>query len=160
MVDLAVEAGRPADVLVFWIGVQLYAVPLDVVGEMLNVERVTRIPFAPRAIEGLITVRGEAVPLIDLVALLGLGAEAPPWESKAISLRDDDGIRAALRVGAVHRIQSTREQDWRSPNVAHDHPAVRGYLIIDPSSGETAIVLSAERIHRALDELTFSRGQS
>lgn len=47
------------------------------VREVMRPQPVTRLPHAPRAVSGLINLRGAIVPAVDLRAVLGL-APAPP----------------------------------------------------------------------------------
>lgn len=60
------------DVLVFGVQDQLYAVPVDDVREILRAVAVTRLPRAPRAVEGVVDVRGEIVPVLDIRGRFGL----------------------------------------------------------------------------------------
>lgn len=161
MTSAAIQAsaeGRPDAVMVFWLGLRLYAVPLELVGEVTKVERVTRLPFSPPAIEGLMTLRGEAVPLVNVAALLGIDDAPVGADAKAISITRDGTTRAALRVSGIHRIQPTAHAQWREPGAAEEHPATLGYLSVDAATHEIAVVLSGRRIQGALDALRFNRG--
>jgi purine-binding chemotaxis protein CheW len=53
-------------------GLDLYAVPMDAVREVVRVPVPTRLPTAPGFVLGLFNLRGEIVPLLDTPALLGL----------------------------------------------------------------------------------------
>lgn len=55
------------------VGVDLYAVPIESVREILSAPSVTPLVTAPALVLGLINLRGEIVPLLDTAALLGLG---------------------------------------------------------------------------------------
>ena len=51
---------------------EVFAVPVDLVREILDMRQLFRIPEAPLHLAGLIDVRGQAVPDIDLRLKLGL----------------------------------------------------------------------------------------
>lgn len=60
---------------------EVFAVPVGMVREILDMRRPFRIPEAPPHLAGLIDVRGHAVPVIDLRLKLGL----PPQDASADS---------------------------------------------------------------------------
>jgi purine-binding chemotaxis protein CheW len=55
------------------IGLDLYAVPMESVREVLAAPRLCSLPTGPSAVLGLFNLRGEIVPLFDSAALIGLG---------------------------------------------------------------------------------------
>ena len=58
---------------------EVFAVPVELVREILDMRQPFRIPEAPAHLAGLIDVRGQAVPVIDLRLKLGL----PPRQAGA-----------------------------------------------------------------------------
>lgn len=58
------------------LGKDAYAVPLDAAREVVSAPRPTVLPSAPACVRGLLNVRGEIVPLVDIGILLG-AAPAP-----------------------------------------------------------------------------------
>jgi purine-binding chemotaxis protein CheW len=61
-----------------------YAVPLRDVREVVEHERVTPVPTAPRAVLGVLNVRGAVVPVLDTGVLLGLEPVAGGVEAVAV----------------------------------------------------------------------------
>ncbi len=61
--------------LLFRCGGQVLAVEADAVREILPALPATRIPGAPRAVRGLVNVRGTIVPVVDAAVAAGLGGE-------------------------------------------------------------------------------------
>ena len=78
-------------------GAHLCALPLSQVGETLRPLPITPLPDMPECVLGACTLRGEAVPVIALFALLGAARTLP---GRFVSLRVD-GRSAALAVDAV-----------------------------------------------------------
>ena len=62
------------EVLLLPVDDELYAVPLAAVREVMAKPPTTALPTAAESLLGLINVRGEIVPLFDIVKLLGTGA--------------------------------------------------------------------------------------
>jgi purine-binding chemotaxis protein CheW len=64
------EAGEQAaaiSVLVFRLGEDEFALPIDAVDEVAHVPaKITRLPKTPKFLEGVVNLRGEVVPVVDL----------------------------------------------------------------------------------------------
>lgn len=54
-----------------------YALPIDLVREIIEYDEVTRVPMMPDYIHGVINLRGNVVPVLDLAARFGLERTAP-----------------------------------------------------------------------------------
>jgi purine-binding chemotaxis protein CheW len=61
---------------IFLRGEQAYAIPPTSVAEVLGRQEVTPVPFAPGWIEGVVGVRGDVVPVLNLESYFGLGQRA------------------------------------------------------------------------------------
>jgi purine-binding chemotaxis protein CheW len=75
--DMATEATAMTDqqFILFRLGDQDYGLPIAAVGEVARPpEQITRLPKAPAFIDGMINLRGEVVPVIDMRRRLDLGA--------------------------------------------------------------------------------------
>lgn len=64
-------AGR---VVIFALGKEEYGMPIDVVREITRLGEIRSIPQAPPYVQGLINLRGHAIPLIDLHVRFGISA--------------------------------------------------------------------------------------
>lgn len=62
-------------VVIFTLGQEEYAMPIEVVGEIIRLGEVRTIPQAPAYVRGLINLRGKAIPLIDLHVRFGIDGE-------------------------------------------------------------------------------------
>ena len=68
------------------LGDELFAVPVELVCEILDMRQPFRIPEAPPHLAGLIDVRGRAVPVIDLRLKLGLPSREATAETRILVL--------------------------------------------------------------------------
>jgi purine-binding chemotaxis protein CheW len=72
----AADAGpRTREVLVFEVGGQRYGLPTADVRELVRAVMITPLPNAPAAIEGVVNVRGQVLPVLDVRARFRLPAK-------------------------------------------------------------------------------------
>ncbi|MFZ3101227.1 MAG: chemotaxis protein CheW [Desulfitobacteriaceae bacterium] len=62
-------------VVIFTLGQEEYGMPIEVVQEIMRLGEVRSIPQAPPFVQGLINLRGQAIPLIDLHVRFGISKE-------------------------------------------------------------------------------------
>ena len=72
----AASAAGERQYVTLGIGQEVFAVPVELVLEILDMRRVCRIPEAPSYMLGLLDLRGRSVPVLDLRAKLGLPAHS------------------------------------------------------------------------------------
>lgn len=65
---------------------EIFAVPVELVREILDMRQPFRIPEGPAHLAGLIDVRGQAVPVIDLRLKLGLSPRAAGADTRIVVL--------------------------------------------------------------------------
>jgi chemotaxis signal transduction protein len=71
--DTALDTASRLDVVIVPVGNDFYAIPAEVVREVVADLRTTLLPTAPDVFLGVFNLRGEVVPLFDTAALLGVG---------------------------------------------------------------------------------------
>ncbi len=82
------------------IGDEVFALPVDQVREVIDLCPFTRVPNAPRALRGMIDVRGRGVPVIDMRQKLGL-CPAEPTPHTRIVVMDASLDGRSLVIGAL-----------------------------------------------------------
>lgn len=92
-----------------------YAVPVERVREVVPLRRVTPMPRVPRAVLGLVALRGEMVQVVDLRVRLGLEPSAPSRRRRIVVLHGQDGQVAGLLVDAVREVLRVPEQALEPP---------------------------------------------
>lgn len=80
------------------VGAEHYALPVEAVLEVARPARLTPVPGAPAHVVGVMNLRGEVLPVVDLAALAGL---RPPGDATVIAVVESGGARAGLAVDAV-----------------------------------------------------------
>ena len=94
------DAGPPCELCVFRVGEEEYAIDLRRIREILQPLPVTPVPRAPEFIEGVMDLRGEVVPVVDVRERLGL-ALRPVGDKAKLLVVNVAGRVLALRVDAV-----------------------------------------------------------
>ncbi|KAF2955206.1 chemotaxis protein CheW [Marinitoga sp. 38H-ov] len=75
--------------IIFSLNEQEYCIPMNEIREIVDLKKITKIPLAPDYVEGLINLRGEIIPVINLKTKLGLKSN---YNSKIIILNNNIGI--------------------------------------------------------------------
>lgn len=89
--------------LCFVLGKDNFAVPLLQIKEVIGKTEITSIPSAPAYFRGILNLRGQIVPIIDLRAKLGMGKGADVAAETTIIL-DFDGDNVGVIVDAVNSV--------------------------------------------------------
>ncbi|MFS8115390.1 chemotaxis protein CheW [Rhizobium jaguaris] len=132
-----------AQFVTFSLGEEVFAVPVEVVREILDYAEAFKIPNGPDYLLGLRDVRGQGVPTIDLRLKLGLSKTVPtshtrvlvldiPIEAKVLTL----GLVAdrVFEVTPFRRDQIEAAPDigvrWRSDYIAGVVRRENGFVVI------------------------------
>lgn len=94
--------------VVFGLGKEDYAVDVAMVREIVTVQNVSRVPRAPDFVEGVISLRGKIIPVIDLRKRLGLELGELTRESRIVVVEEGEStvgmivnnVKEVLRVPA------------------------------------------------------------
>ena len=91
---------QPTQYVTIGIDREIFAVEVAFVREILDMQPITRVPNAPAFVAGMIDVRGESVPTIDLRTKLGLAA-VPTTEHTRIVVLDIPIDGQSLTMGMI-----------------------------------------------------------
>lgn len=128
------ETGKKAaakegeDFLVFSVAGERFGVQAGFVREVVRVERLTPLPGVPPHVLGVVNVRGEIVPVADLMGLLGTGATPPESVDRVLILTGADVVLglAVDEVEGMRRIDGQKLQPAPSSLGESTPPAVVG----------------------------------
>ncbi|ABZ83992.1 purine-binding chemotaxis protein chew, putative [Heliomicrobium modesticaldum Ice1] len=96
-------------IVTFSLGTEAYGVPIEQVQEIIRPSPVTYIPYAPPHVLGLINLRGNVIPVIDLRRRLSLDPQGDGKYNRIIVVYLDD-IVVGLWVDAVSAVTTVREE--------------------------------------------------
>jgi purine-binding chemotaxis protein CheW len=84
------------------------------VQEVIRSQAMTRVPLAPRAVRGLINLRGQIVTAIDLRERLGLPPLAEGTMAMNVVVRTDEGA-VSLLVDEIGDVLDTEAEQYETP---------------------------------------------
>ncbi len=137
-------ASQMLAIVTFALQRERYAIETRYVREIVRTGEVTPVPGTPDVLLGVVNLRGELLPVVDLRTLFGLAVTAPtavPWIVVLGRARAELGVRA----DTVHEVTALGAEE------VHDPPASVAGIERDYLRGVTAdavIVLDGEVVLR------------
>lgn len=108
-----IAAGDPVSVVAFRLGGEVCAVDILAVEEVVSPERLHPIPDAPRRLLGILALRGEMVPVLDVAAALDLGDD--PARGCDVLILDYAGHRVGVATDGVRGTRTLAGGALRPP---------------------------------------------
>ena len=85
------------------VGVELYAVPMESVREVVADPPITMLVTAPKVVLGLFNLRGQIVPLFDTAVLLGVGSVHEAKFTFVAVVQTSNGLAGLAATGLPQR---------------------------------------------------------
>ncbi len=98
----------------FEVGGQVYALDVSLLREVVRWQPVTPLPDGPTLIEGVIDLRGDVVPVVDLGRALG-GSPVEPALRARIAIAEVDGLVVGLAVDAAIEVFPVDSESLEQP---------------------------------------------
>jgi len=142
---ILLESGtNELEILVFELCTQRFGVNVAKVREVIGPQKVAASPGQPDCVRGVLNLRGNLHPLVDLNRALNLHTDTPETDRRII-VTEFNGHRAAFlvdRVDRIHRMSWTQIEAV-PPIEGPQHPAVTGLTKI---KDELVLMLDFESI--------------
>jgi purine-binding chemotaxis protein CheW len=93
--------------MTFKLGDELFAINVSQVREVLEVLQITKVPTAPAYMRGVVNVRGQAIPVVDLRLRFGLPSVADTVHTRVIVMElniDDETAVIGGLADSVHEV--------------------------------------------------------
>ena len=129
----------------FHLGELFLGIPVLEVQEVLRAQPMTRVPLAPRAVRGLINLRGQIVTAIDLAQRLGLAGEAVDGPRMNVVVRTEDGA-VSLLVDEIGDVLEADAGQFEPPPDTLAAPARELIQGLYKLPGRLLLVLDTERV--------------
>ena len=98
----------------FYLGAEVYGLPLEQLREVARVSHLRRVPGAPAGVAGLVNLRGEILCALDVRAILGLPAQASTDNPFLVALRGF-GDPLGLIVDSIADIYAVSPTEIEAP---------------------------------------------
>ena len=102
----------------FRLGEELYGVNIMDVKEFVRLQNVRVIPNAPYYVEGIIKLRSEIIPIIDLHKRFNIQSTAKPEDIEmegGFIILDIEGSKIGIIIDKVERVVTIKEEDVKEP---------------------------------------------
>ncbi|MGA7878297.1 MAG: chemotaxis protein CheW [Desulfoferrobacter sp.] len=121
--------------LIFYAGKERYGIDSTKVIEVVPSVSFKSVPHAPSYVAGLLSYRGNIVPVVDLSALIG-GAPSKPLLSTRVILVEYVGADGGEHILGLlaERVTETlkcREEDFKPPGIVASESPYLGDLFVD-----------------------------
>jgi len=130
----------------FWLDGHLYGLEVEHVQEVLRAQTLTRVPQAPKAVAGLLNLRGQVVTAIELRERLGL-APRPEGDTAILIVVRLHGEVVSMLVDTIGDVVDVVGGDFELPPDTLDgtvRELIRGAYKLD---GQLLLALD---VHRAV----------
>lgn len=154
-------ASSESQFVTFSLGEEVFAVPVEVVREILDHEEAFKIPNGPDYLLGLRDVRGQGVPTIDLRLKLGLSKTVPTSHTRVLVMDvpfDNRQLTLGMVADRVYEVTPFRQDQiekapdigsrWRSDYIAGVVRRDQGFVVLVDlarllSEGDAALLAGA-----------------
>ena len=102
----------------FRLGEELYGVNIMDVKEIVRLQNVRVIPNAPYYVEGIINLRSEIIPIIDLHKRFKIQSATKPEDIEmegGFIILDIEGSKIGIIIDKVERVVTIKEEDVKEP---------------------------------------------
>lgn len=102
----------------FHLGEELYGVNIMDVKEIVRLQNVRVIPNAPYYVEGIINLRGEIIPIIDLHKRFKIQSTTKPEDIEmdgGFIILNIDGSKIGIIIDKVERVVPVKAEDVKEP---------------------------------------------
>ncbi len=149
--------------LTFFLADEEYAINIQRVKEIIEYTTVTKVPKVPEWIRGVINLRGNVVPVVDLTTRFGI-EEHPVTKTTCIVIVeiDQDSERTVMGViaDAVNQVIDLAPKDIEEPPAFGTRVRLEYLLGMGKLGKKFALILNIDRVLSNTELLTVSTLQS
>ncbi len=121
VVDLAIQEMGASEaqiserqLVIFRLADEAFGVEISAVQEIIRMAVITPVPGARMEILGLVNLRGQTIPVMDLRTRLGMPAGEENADSRIVVIESVQG-RIGLVVDAVEEVVTLQSDSWQAP---------------------------------------------
>lgn len=143
--EILLESGtNELEIVEFFIGANPFAINVMKVREILNPVPTTKVPHAHPHVEGIIELRGEVLPVVDMAKALGLPPSETPAQDKFI-VAEFNQQKVVFHVHNVTRIHRISWKQIEKPSQMYQ--GIDGQIIgVIKLDGKMILLLDFEKI--------------
>lgn len=131
--------------VVFKLNQEYYGLPIEKVISIEKIGEITRIPNAPDYIKGVINLRGEVIPVVNLKRKLNIGDNELNTNSRIIVVNEDEMV-VGLVVDFSSEVLEIDREDIDKPPETKDNQLIEYISGIGKTSDRLIILLDLLKI--------------
>lgn len=131
--------------VVFKLNQEYYGLPIEKVISIEKIGEITRIPNAPDYIKGVINLRGEVIPVVNLKRKLNIGDNELNMNSRIIVVNEDEMV-VGLVVDFSSEVLEIDREDIDKPPETKDNQLIEYISGIGKTSDRLIILLDLLKI--------------
>ena len=139
------EAAREEQLVVFLLAGESYGLDISTVQEIIPWQAVTRVPRTPSFVEGIINLRGNVIPVIDLRKRFELGQDAAQRETRIVVI-EIGNLVVGLVVDGVSEVLRVTQQQVEAPPAVISGIGTEFIRGVAKTGKGLVILLDADRI--------------
>ena len=118
--------------LTFNIGEKVFAIDTDYVKEIINVFSITHFPILPNYIKGVINLRGQIIPILDMRLKLNYEAGVDSTSMRScIIIMEVNGTTLGILVDEVFLVTDVTKEQIAPPPSNNKHDSITGIVEIE-----------------------------
>lgn len=129
----------------FRIGKEIFAVPINLVHEIVRVPEITAVPDVPECIEGVINLRGKIISIVDLRKRFG-ETQIEPSRKNRILVAEIDNKMVGLIVDAASEVIRLPEAEIEVPPEVFGESEVKYVTGVGKLNGRLVILIDLTKI--------------
>ena len=153
------EAVVQQQYLTFFLAEEEYAVSIQKVKEIIEYTSITKVPKVPRWIRGVINLRGNVVPVVDLAVRFGLD-ERPITKTTCIVIvevqQDTENTVMGVIADAVNQVIELNPDDIEQPPAFGTRVRLEYLAGMGKLGKKFALILNIDRVLSAAELLTVA----
>jgi purine-binding chemotaxis protein CheW len=134
----------------FRVGTQQFAIEIHSISEVISNCPITPIPGAPKFVEGMVDLRGQLIPVIDLRTRFGI-PQTNTMQTRILILRSNQQ-KLGLIVDSAEQVYTIPEENIKPPPEGADF-----VLAVAKHENELFIILDLERLLSNNEQLNLEK---
>ncbi|GAB4242970.1 MAG: chemotaxis protein CheW [Acidobacteriota bacterium] len=145
-----VQADLAGKYVTFFLGKEEYGLPILNVREIIGLVPITPVPQTPKYIRGVINLRGQVIPVMDLRLKFGLPATEETRETCIIVVRVH-GMDTGVIVDRMSEVADVEADNIQDPPAMGTEVDTSFILGIDKSEQRVRLLLDLEKVLSSSD---------
>lgn len=131
--------------VVFKMEDEYYGISINNVLSIEKIDKITRIPNTPKYVLGLINLRGDVVPVIDLRMKLGFDSNIEESNRRTIIIQENETV-VGLMVDSTSEVLEIEKNNIDTPPVSESNELLNYVVGIGKIKDKLIILLNLEKL--------------